>query len=412
VSEVVTLPNGSSDSWSEVVFNISAAHWPGIFSLSGTEVEIDGEVLQVTTSLENTMLHVPLSRSLAPGEIVAIRFDFMLQLPVLDSVGWGPTGNAGWGPGIIQMGDFYPALVPYVSGSGWLTWRFRPVGDPVISEVADFDVTVTAPPGVTLAAAGFVSKTESEHHYHLGRARAFAFLASPDYVRQDEVANGVPIQVYVRSAQQHLAAVVLREASNALRLFEEWYGPYPYSELVIAQNGFLTSHEYSGFISMGDFLFETYNGEPDSLLVAITAHEVAHQWWYGAVGNDQVNEPWLDEGMAMLSELLFYERYYPSLAEERWWEFRVDRWNPTGDVDATIYEYNDSPTFVHNMYGRAAHFIQDLRSTMGETAFQAFLRDYYQRNLHKVTTTQSFTSLAQLHSPVDLTSLIDRYFGR
>jgi hypothetical protein len=25
------------------------------------------------------------------------------------------------------------------------------------------------------------------------------------------------------------------------------------------------------------------------------AHEVAHQWWYGLVGNHSVYEPWLDE---------------------------------------------------------------------------------------------------------------------
>ncbi len=26
----------------------------------------------------------------------------------------------------------------------------------------------------------------------------------------------------------------------------------------------------------------------------IVVHEVLHQWWYSLVGNDQVNEPWLD----------------------------------------------------------------------------------------------------------------------
>lgn len=37
------------------------------------------------------------------------------------------------------------------------------------------------------------------------------------------------------------------------------------------------------------------------------AHEVAHQWFYAAVGNDQYGEPWLDEGLAQFSQSILYE---------------------------------------------------------------------------------------------------------
>jgi hypothetical protein len=33
-----------------------------------------------------------------------------------------------------------------------------------------------------------------------------------------------------------------------------------------------------------------------------TPHEVAHQWFYGLVGNDQGRDPWLDEGLASYAE--------------------------------------------------------------------------------------------------------------
>jgi aminopeptidase N len=32
-----------------------------------------------------------------------------------------------------------------------------------------------------------------------------------------------------------------------------------------------------------------------------TTHEIAHQWWYGLVGNDQYRDPWLDESFASYS---------------------------------------------------------------------------------------------------------------
>ncbi len=33
-----------------------------------------------------------------------------------------------------------------------------------------------------------------------------------------------------------------------------------------------------------------------------TPHEVAHQWFYGLVGDDQGRDPWLDEGLASYAE--------------------------------------------------------------------------------------------------------------
>jgi hypothetical protein len=407
----VILTNNSRDIWQEIVFNISQAYWPGIFNLNSVELEnSSGGLLATTYYLDNTMLHIPLSPELPPGETMTVHFAFDLTLPRLDPIGWGPAGNAGWEPGLVQMGDFYPALVPYQEGNGWQTWQYVPVGDPVISSVADYDVTLIAPADYMIAAAGARGADSDGYHFHLENARAFAFLASQHYVRYDDVVNGIPISVYATREFQTMGLVVLQTAVNALTLFSEQYGPYPYPELIIAENGFLTSNEYSGFISLGGYLFDTHNGGYDSLLIALTAHEIGHQWWYGGVGNDQVNEPWLDESLAMFSELLYYERYHPDLTGW-WWQARVDRWNPLGYANATIYDYPDSATFVHNMYGQATYFIWDLRQTMGEAAFIAFLQDYSQANNSQLASTEGFFSLAQSHTDADLSDLRTQYFN-
>ena len=34
------------------------------------------------------------------------------------------------------------------------------------------------------------------------------------------------------------------------------------------------------------------------------SHEVAHEWFYGLVGNDQGRDPWLDEAFATYAEAL------------------------------------------------------------------------------------------------------------
>jgi len=203
---------------------------------------------------------------------------------------------------------------------------------------------------------------------------------------------------------------LVEAAQRALNLFSELYGPYPYNEFVLAENGFLTAMEYSGIVSLSGYAFDAYDDSPESLLISITAHEVAHQWWYGGVGNDQVHEPWLDESLAMISELLFYERYYPtSLAW--WWQYRVDRWNPSGPVNVTIYDFGTSEAFVHNMYGQAAHFLADLRARMGDVAFRSFLRAYYQENGMRFATRADFFTAVQEFTAVDISDLIAQYFS-
>ena len=410
VEETVTIRNTAATPWSEVVFNVSAAYWPDVFTLKEAQV-IYNHVSQEATLdwQDSTILQIPLPQPLASNDVVTITFVFDLSLPSLNPTGWGPEGNAGWGPDLVQLGDWYPVLVPYDSGAGWRSWAYTPVGDPMISRLANYDVTITTAPDVLVAAAGRVDGNNGVHRYHLEEARAFAFLASPNYIRYEGEAAGVPIQVFVTDTHQTSGLIVLETVGKSITHFVELFGPFPYPEFVIAENGFLTSNEYSGFVSLGGFAFDSYGGGADSLLVSITAHEVAHQWWYGAVGNDQVNEPWLDEALAMFGELSYYERYHPDLVDW-WWQFRVDRWTPTGFVDVSIYEYADSPSFVHDMYGQSAHFLQDLREAMGEEAFKTFLRDYYQQNINQFATTDHFLNLAQTHSASDLSSLIQQYF--
>lgn len=96
------------------------------------------------------------------------------------------------------------------------------------------------------------------------------------------VANGVR-----ESPQTYMSRVL-----TAIRELTNRYGPFPYESFSLAITpGLKGGIEFPGHVMQG----------PNSM-GRTTPHEVAHQYFYGLVGNDQGRDPWLDEGLATWAE--------------------------------------------------------------------------------------------------------------
>lgn len=413
VYQVVDVPNETSDTWSEVVFSVPINYTPDAFALDSLKVTQGDTVQEGLPSLygQETMLHVPLPRPLQPGETVQIEIGYRVIFPPVAPTDWPPIGTTGWTENIIQAGEWYPSLVPYVNGVGWQTWRYHPVGDPTIYPLTTINLTVTTQENVVVASGGLLDAQDGVWRFQVNAARGIAFLASTSYKVTERDFSGISLSSYYLEEHAWAGEAALDIAENAIKLFSEIYGPYPYRSLTIAENGFFGGMEYSELISITDYCYHTYQGQPDSIMNVLVAHETAHQWWYGAVGNDQANEPWLDESLAFYGELLYFERYHPDYVDW-WWEKRVDVYDPYGPVDATIYSYERSEYFIPSMYGQAARFVRDLRKIMGDEKFFAFLKDYYTTYRWKTVTAQDFVGTVREHYDGDLTPLLKAYFSR
>jgi aminopeptidase N len=250
-------------------------------------------------------------------------------------------------------------------------------------------------------------------HFTLPSARSFAISASDQYNVSASYSNGVQILSYAFPEDFTTGEVPRNAAGDALALYEDLYGKYPHKSLSVVEADFPDGMEYDGLFFLGKSYYKQYRGNPYSYLVAIAAHETAHQWFYGQIGNDPALEPWLDESLATYSELLFYERYYPDTSEN-WWNFRVEHYSPRGNVDGTIYDFGDFRPYVNAVYLRGAEFLRDLRAAIGEEAFLAFLKDYSAKGKTKspgsVVTAADFFSILSENSTADLSDLIAEYF--
>ncbi|MBN1488068.1 MAG: M1 family metallopeptidase [Anaerolineae bacterium] len=408
VESRILVQNNSGESWQEVVLSIPPAYYANTFDLHLATVTTEYHRYLAVPEWENTMLYIPLEKALEPGAPVEIKLEFTLQLPEIELTSWPPVGNFGWSWRLIQMGDWHPTLVPYHSGEGWAIWDYYPVGDPVVYEIGTYDVQLITDAALVVAAPGFVTQQGKIRQYHMEQARSFAFIVSPAYEVVEGNVGETKLQSYYFPEQVEAGNKILALAAEAVTLYETLYGPFPYPSLTIAQNAYYGAMEYSGFISLSTYAYETYNGIPSDLLFSLTVHEIAHQWWYGAVGNNQVYEPWLDESFAKYSELLFLEHYYPDVTDW-WWEYNINQWELAEWLDTTIYDYPDTRDYIHAIYGMGARFLSDLRSLMGDEAFFAFTRDYREIHEGQLVTKADFIETLKSHTDVDMTPVLERY---
>lgn len=405
--------NSTGDTLGELVFNVFPNYTQDIFvlaSVSTEQAEGDEEAPQLEYTLNGTSLRVSLPSPLEPEDEVTLFLEFSLQLPPMNPYLEWSNGSLGYSERMLAAGNWYPVLVPYKEGQGWKAYPYHLVGDPYFSEVADYEVEIMAPSDVVIAGSGEEQRFGNRWTYSCPGARSFSFAASDQYEVSSQPAGHATVSSYYFPVHQAAGSEAAIAAAEALIAYEELFGPYPYSSFRVAEADFAGALEYSGMTFMGDDWYANHPGGYRSRMVSLLVHEVAHQWWYGVVGNDQPREPWLDESLATYSSMLYYERLHPDLVQW-WWETEVDNYRPQGQIDRPIYAFMDGRTYLNAVYRRGALFIRDLRERMGDEEFFAFLQDYYDSQGQKLCTAQDFFGILARHTGVDISSLQEEYFG-
>ncbi len=411
-SERLDFVNLTDDTLGELVFNVFPNHSEDIFLLKEVTLEQQGEEepTELEYLLSGTTLRVQLATPLEPGDEVSLSMAFSIDLPRMNPYLLWSNGSLGYSDRMLAAGNWYPALVPYKEGMGWNAFAYHLIGDPYVTEVADYEVEIVAPSEVVVAASGEEARVGNRWLYKVTEARSFAFAASDQYLSSSTQAGHVTVTSYFFPVHERSGADALTAAAEALTTFESLFGTYPYSTYRVAEVDFPGGLEFSALCFMGDDWYEKHPGGYRSTMVSLLAHETSHQWWYDVVGNDQVREPWLDEALATYSSMLYYEQRHPDLVEW-WWEVEVEDYRPQGLIDRPIYAFMDGRTYMNAVYRRGALFIRDARERMGDEEFFAFLREYCETQQRQLSTADDFFAILYRHTEVDISSLLEEYFG-
>lgn len=406
VNESIRYTNRSTDSLDALELMVEGNQNPDEFQLT-TATWPDGTSIQGIT-LVGEKLTLPVPGALNPGQSLELALAYRFDLPAT-------KGVLSFGSRQVNLAGWYPYIVPYLSRQGWLINAPGAVGEYQVYEPADFDVSLTipdAPTGLIVAASASNDSASGGYHYLQNNARNFTLSASTDYTQYNALAGDTLVTAYVFSGDEVAGQASLDATAQALTIYGNLFGPYTRKTLTVVEADFLDGMEEDGLYFLGSEYFNTYTGDPASYLVALSAHETAHQWWFAMVGNDQAHAPWLDEALSTYSECLFYEQEYPDLVDW-WWQTRVQAYSPQGKVDSTIYDFNTFRPYVNAVYLRGAIFLEELRQTIGDEAFFDFLRGYFntiQKSDLALTDANQFWDILSQYTTADLSGLRSRYF--
>src|SRR5690606_13800482 len=136
-------------------------------------------------SWDNAILHLELPQPLPPGEQVALRLGYTLNLP-------SPTPSVqvrpipfGYTARQANLVDWYPFIAPYRSGTGWLAHAAGFFGEHLVHDVANFDISIRIEDPRTdliVAASSPAQVVDGWLNYRMENARDFAWSVSPEYV--------------------------------------------------------------------------------------------------------------------------------------------------------------------------------------------------------------------------------------
>ncbi|MFF0473857.1 M1 family metallopeptidase [Streptomyces sp. NPDC004284] len=257
--------------------------------------------------------------------------------------------------------------------------------------VLDHPSTLVVPAtGSTTRHPGAPGRTVSTSVAH--GVRDFAWAAGPFRSKSVTTPGGVRLGAYWTATTSRTGVdAALKDAAGSVDAFGKRFGRYPYGELDLVMSDRLDdfgSMEFPGLVLLWT--------EPEG---SGAVHEIAHQWFYGIVGNDQFSSPWLDESFAQYATQTYLREPTAGC-----WEDQGEWPSGTAALTRSMGYYADGHRreYVQVVYRRGSCALHDLERVLGGPAMAAVLRGYVRDHWLGVATTADFKRAAQAATAKDL----------
>lgn len=293
-----------------------------------------------------------------------------------------------------------------------------------------FDLELRYPEKLTVASAGAHVASEVEEDTRVTRwqrtrpVSSLAMTISENRTRTVS-AGGIDVILSVdedrRTAESNTARI-LTHIGPALDFFGGVFGPYPYAKLDVVQmpddHAFgralpsmlmLWGLYFQDAFSLDANLHAHMYTEVQHLFRGFLAHELAHQWWGGAVVPKTYRDAWLSEAMATYAADLYIERETGPDAFRELLKRHTDQalfHDRHGAIDLGMRLGEHYQTVV---YEKGALVLHMLRRTVGDERFMNVLSRFYRQNAGKLVTTADFEAAVETETGREMNWFFDQW---
>ena len=372
---------------------------------------------------------IKLPSPLAPGEHTTISTPFRVRIP---SASFSRLGHAGQAYFITQ---WYPKPA-VLDSEGWHPMPYLTQGE-FYSEFGSFDVRITLPANYVVGATGELQDAHERAwldslstvpyaddqkfkvrkqrarlnatppssartktlHFKQDRVHDFAWFTDKRFiVRKGSVTlprsgNTVTTWTMFTPENADIWKDAITYVNESVRLYSSWVGDYPYSACTAIDGGTAAGGgmEYPMITILND------SSDPFELDVVI-AHEVGHNWFYGILGSNERDHPWMDEGINSYYEQRYVEARYPGLRiknvqglpigslsmgegityreqNELMYRFNARR-NQDSPPDTPSDEFSELD-YGTTVYAKSAVAFDNLRGLLGEARYDSCMQAYF-----------------------------------
>lgn len=370
---------------------------------------------------------------LAPLQQITITTPFHVKLPYNFSRG-GHDGHS------YQITQWYPKPAVY-DAHGWHEMPYLDQGE-FYSEFASFDVHLTVPKNYVVAATGILQNEEEKNwmlnrssetsvikpaptalkkntgkqpaakpsakknkaatsnqtatagtktlEYKQNNVHDFAWFADPHFIVNHDtcrLSSGRIIDVYsyYSAAGQKAWKNSIQFAKDAVRFYSDEVGEYPYDVI----SGVQGPRSFGGGMEYPTITVISPTGSEQELDVTL-AHEIGHNWFYGMLGSNEREHPWMDEGMNSFYEYKYSKKKYDKTNSELDLYFKTKAIQKTDQaIENPATEFSSS-NYALIVYYKTAKWLQSIEKEIGEERFKATMQAYFKQWKFKHPQPQDF----------------------
>lgn len=366
-----------------------------------------------------------LNKPLLPGNSLIITTPFHVKIPK------GVTSRLGHIGESYQISQWYPKPAVY-DQTGWHQMSNQDQGE-FYSEFGSFDVSITLPENYIVGATGNLQNKEESQmldqlatdtsrikssdseeadfppssskmktlRYTENQIHDFAWFADKRFhvlkgsIKLPESGREVTTWAMFTNQQAKLWKDAITYVNNSILLFSKWNGDYPYQSFTAVQSALSAGDgmEYPGITVIGKAK-DAYE------LDEVIAHEIAHSWFYSALGTNERRYPFLDEGITSANEVRYMHERYPQkklwgtilsnlklakffhinkmpmrLISELEWLSQA-RNNLEQPINLSSDEYN-TMNYSLMIYNKAGMSFNYLRAYLGDSIYDRIMHDFY-----------------------------------